>query len=486
LLVSEFCRAHLDEIVARWEAVVRNAPGLEKGRNLPTPVLRDHLPEVLESLADWLDHNRPEDASPYWSLAVMHGRQRLALGFDLRQVVREYGELRRSIVLLMLERGVAPPAAELLRLDAAMDAALGEATEEYHEARASILEENERRYRLAIESARLGTWDLNPTTGELRTDARWHELFGVPAGTPLNYTLFLEHVHPEDRPRVDAAVKDVLARRSDRYDIEFRTQLPGATNDRRWVHSMGRAYFDESGRPLRFVGTVLDVTDRRLVEAERDLLLGVLGHDLRDPLGAIKMAAELLVRRTDAEPAVLRTGARIVSIVDRMARLIGQLLEYIRGRSGHLALERRWVDLREVCAQVIAETELLHPGRQVALTVTGGEPLGLWDADRIARLVGNLVGNAVQHGDPEGPVTVAVHAGAEEVTIEVHNEGAPIPGALLPHIFDPFRRATGRVGGLGLGLYISRQIAVAHGGRMEVRSDEGGTTFRVTLPRQQS
>jgi PAS domain S-box-containing protein len=482
MLVTDFLRAHREAIVRRWEDAVRHVPGLEAERDLPSPVLRDHLPEVLISLADWMDRNRVAEARPQPTLAVMHGRQRFALGFDLRQVVREYGELRRTIILLMIEHGAPPAVSELVRLGSAVDAAISEAAEEYHQARSRALEQSEDRLRMALSSARAGIWDLNPLTGELQWDARSRELFGVAHEAPVDESVFLAHVHPEDRAGTHAAMRDVLEGRRESFDAEYRTLTAGDDGER-WVRSTGRAYFDAAGRAFRFTGMILDISEGKRAEAERDLLLGVLGHDLRDPLAAMKMAAELLLR-SELPPQVMRTAARIVSSADRMGRLIGQLLDYIRSRAGRIMLERRWIDLREVCSQAIGEAALLHPGRAVELVVEGDDPSGSWDADRMARLVGNLVNNAFQHGAADRPVRVTLRAAADEVAIEVRNAGPPIPPALLPHIFDPFRRATDRTGGLGLGLYISRQIAEAHGGRIGVRSNADETVLAVTLPRR--
>jgi signal transduction histidine kinase len=145
------------------------------------------------------------------------------------------------------------------------------------------------------------------------------------------------------------------------------------------------------------------------------------------------------------------------------------------------------VDLGEVCREVVGETELTHPERTLRVDPRG-ELTGVWDRDRMYQLLGNLVGNAVQHGEPGSPIDLRVEGSKTEVVLEVANRGEPIPPQILPFIFDAFRQGrTGhpaRTRGLGLGLFIAQEIARAHGGSITVRSSESeGTIFRVVLPR---
>jgi signal transduction histidine kinase len=217
-----------------------------------------------------------------------------------------------------------------------------------------------------------------------------------------------------------------------------------------------------------------------------EMFAGILGHDLRNPLGAIMASAELALRR-DEGGKVAKPISRILSSGHRMARMIDQLLDFTRVRVGAgipLAAERR--DLHAVLRQVTDELEPSHPGT-LHLTLSGrGE--GSFDVDRMSQVFSNLLGNALQHGLPEAGVTVRADGEApDRLQVEVHNAGA-IPPGLLGKLFEPMtggeRRRDGSQG-LGLGLYISKQIVEAHGGHIEVRSSEAaGTTFVVVLPRE--
>jgi PAS domain S-box-containing protein len=220
---------------------------------------------------------------------------------------------------------------------------------------------------------------------------------------------------------------------------------------------------------------------------ERDRFLGIVGHDLRNPLGAISMSANALLRR-DLGEGEARTVRRIVSSAERMERLIAQLLTFAQARQGGgVPLRIATVDLGAIARHVVDELEAAHPERLVLLS-EDGDLGGFWDPDRLAEVLSNLVGNAIQHGD-ESPVHVRLSAEPERVLLEIQNRGPTIPADLQPRLFDPFRRGGSsdrrKAGSVGLGLYISRELVRAHGGTIGVRSTEAdGTVFSVELPRR--
>ncbi|HEV7559100.1 MAG TPA: ATP-binding protein [Kofleriaceae bacterium] len=220
----------------------------------------------------------------------------------------------------------------------------------------------------------------------------------------------------------------------------------------------------------------------------REQLIAIVGHDLRNPLGAVLMAGELLLQREGLGESETALARKITKGVGVAMRLIDQLLDLTRSRlGGGIALDRQAFDINDVCRQVTMETELSHPDRSLQVDVHG-DMLGVWDRDRVYQLLSNLVGNAVHHGAPRTPITVRMVGGATDIEIEVANLGTPIPAAAVPFIFDAFRRGRedhpSRTGGLGLGLYIAQQIARSHGGAIAVTSSDGdGTRFRVRLPR---
>lgn len=232
---------------------------------------------------------------------------------------------------------------------------------------------------------------------------------------------------------------------------------------------------------------------REMTEAvhAREDLVAVVSHDLRNPLTAIVMASTLLLRRATTDPATKRVVDRILASADRARRLVADLLDFSQARTrGGIPIERQPIDLAEVVRQVTEETGQANPLRTIRVELPHGMR-GVWDGDRLAQVVANLVGNAVQHSPPDALVNVRVHEEGRDAVLECHNGGPPIAAALMPTLFDPFvrggartRGATGGEGGVGLGLYIAHQIVVAHGGTVAVTSTESaGTTFTVRLPR---
>jgi signal transduction histidine kinase len=216
-----------------------------------------------------------------------------------------------------------------------------------------------------------------------------------------------------------------------------------------------------------------------------EMFTAVLGHDLRNPLAAVMNGSELLLRISE-DPKVNAVATRIRSSSRRMEKMVSQLLDVARIRSGKLELDVRDGNY-ELVAQRIAE-ELRaggQPGR--VLISREGSAEGRFDTDRIGQVFSNLLANALQHGEPEAPVRLDIDGSdPAEIRITISNRGV-IPAAMLPQIFTPFRSGSdkGSPGGLGLGLYIVKNFIDAHGGVIVVRSDElEGTVFCVSMPRK--
>lgn len=224
------------------------------------------------------------------------------------------------------------------------------------------------------------------------------------------------------------------------------------------------------------------------VDRVRDLFLGVLGHDLRNPLGAITMAATLMMAKEGPDWLHAKTAAHILSTGSRMGLLIGDLLDFTRSRLGAgIPIDPTEIDLEATCRQVVDEIAALHPGSVVKLEATG--PLqGQWDGARVAQALSNLLGNAYQHGSQNAPIEVVLRGEPDQVVLTVHNRGPVIPQDRLQDIFNPLQqlnpdRAKSSRGSVGLGLYIVQAIATAHAGTIDVESTERGTTFTLRLPR---
>jgi PAS domain S-box-containing protein len=229
---------------------------------------------------------------------------------------------------------------------------------------------------------------------------------------------------------------------------------------------------------------VEDVTQRRAAEAFRENILGVVGHDLRSPVQAISTSAELILRRHEFPDDVRRLTRPIVRSASRMAAMIDQLFDYVLlDRGGTMPLQRRKVEFADIAKKVVEETRLaLHDCDRDVRVTARGDTSGDWDDTRVTQALTNLVRNAIQHG--KGHVDIRLAGGDDLASIEVENAGTPIPPAALGHLFEPFQSGSRAPGHLGLGLYITRQLVLAHGGTIHVRSDAQRTIFTVVLPKR--
>jgi signal transduction histidine kinase len=242
----------------------------------------------------------------------------------------------------------------------------------------------------------------------------------------------------------------------------------------------------EQEREIERRGRAIRVSERETAEAkdtvrEKDRHIGVLGHDLRNPLFGIVAGLNVLARSNNLSEAERATVARMLRSGDRMATMIRDLLDYTRTSLGAFPHNPVPMDLMTVCEAAIDELRSIHPDRTITCEFTGNAE-GNWDPVRLQQVVSNLVGNALEHS--ESMVSVRVEAGTHDVVLSVRNDGEPIPPDVLPILFEPFRRGDRSPNGLGLGLFIVREIIRRHGGTINVRSSpDAGTTFVSRWPR---
>jgi PAS domain S-box-containing protein len=345
----------------------------------------------------------------------------------------------------------------------------------------AVADDNADRFRSLILTLSAVVWRAT-AEGRIEVDREaWRKLTGAhPAESEWGW---LEAVHPSDRDRVrDTWMAAVAAAKPYACRHRIRSRKGGYA----WV--MARAVpITRSGIVREWIGILTDVSDRVRVEEARDQFIGILGHDLRNPLASIVASTELL--GSLPEPYA-RTVGRVVRSAHRIEALIRDLLDFSHGRlGGGIPIAPRPCDLRLICEEGVEEIKQVYATRTIRFFGIG-DLRGEWDPDRIDQVVSNLVGNAVVHG--ADPIVVTSHGEDDVVVTSVHNEGPPIPDTLMPTLFEPFTkasedmqdRADGRQG-LGLGLYIAHEIVRAHGGTLVVSSlAAAGTTFTFTLPRR--
>lgn len=227
-----------------------------------------------------------------------------------------------------------------------------------------------------------------------------------------------------------------------------------------------------------------------LVQQSQNMFLAILGHDLRNPLGTLIAGSSYLMQKPGTAPQNAQMAARMFSSAKRMNGLIDDLIDFTRSHLGPgIPIEAKRGNLMAVCHQVVNELRTFHPERQVDLH--GPSVLdATFDEGRIAQMLSNLIGNALQYGDNNIPIRVSVSSSVDCIFMAVHNRGPAIPPDKISNIFEPMVRLANAANdvaaeatSLGIGLFIAREIVLAHGGQVSVASNAvDGTTFNVTLP----
>jgi PAS domain S-box-containing protein len=372
------------------------------------------------------------------------------------------------------------------------------------------LRESENRLRLALESTELGTWDFNPITAVFKWDDRCKAMFGLPPNAEITWDVFLAGLHPEDRDRTHQVVLQSLNPESGgAHEIEYRT-VGLEDGIERWVAAKGKAFFNPAGVAIRFIGTVLNITEKKRAEAEREQLLqreqaaraeaeranrikdeflAVLSHELRSPLNPILGWTKLLQMRKFDETKTAQALATIERNARVQTQLIDDLLDIAKILRGKLSLNKSSVNLSSVIEAAIETVKTAAAAKSISVhpvLPNIGQVSG--DAARLQQIVWNLLSNAIKFTPNGGRVDIQLNRVGNQAEITVRDTGRGINPDFLPHIFESFRQEdasiTRKYGGLGLGLAIVRQLVEAHGGTITADSSgEGlGAAFTVRLP----
>ncbi|GAA6616544.1 PAS domain-containing protein [Scytonema sp. NUACC26] len=375
----------------------------------------------------------------------------------------------------------------------------------------AALRENEDRFRMALESAQLGTWDWNLSTHRLIWDENCKAMFGLPPEAESSIEVFFAGLHPDDRERLEQVIQVALNPASGgKYNTEYRT-IGIQDGIERWITARGQVYFDSANNPKRFVGTVLNITEQKRIEVEREQLLAreqaareeaenvnrikdeflaVLSHELRSPLNPILGWSKLLQNHKLDEAKTQQALKTIERNAQLQSELIEDLLDVSRILQGKLNLNVEPLNLPTVIQGALETIKLAAEAKSIQVEVNLDPEVGqvLGDATRLQQVVWNLLSNAVKFTPVGGWVEMRLESVENQAQIAVCDNGKGITPEFLPHVFDYFRQEDGattrKFGGLGLGLAIVRQIVELHGGTIRAKSHGVGlgATFTVRLP----
>ncbi|MEW2912860.1 PAS domain-containing sensor histidine kinase [Leisingera sp. JC11] len=318
------------------------------------------------------------------------------------------------------------------------------------------------------------------------TNPAWFRTLGL-LPEEIESRQFFDFLHPDDMSRTEAAFERV---KHGEPVLQFENRYRHKDGSYRWLSwnavPEGERFYCNARDVTKAKEQELHLATREQEARFREQFIAVLGHDLRNPLSAVGAALRLLENEPQSAKAleILALGRQSVT---RMSALINDILDFARSRLGDgIEVERSAsTGLRPVLAQAVEEIRLANQTAPITENYSFADPLNC-DTDRIAQLVSNLLSNAVTHGTPGKPVTVAAGDDGSDFVLSVANQGDPIPEGTMALLFEPFTRSGTRESqnGLGLGLYIAQQIARAHGGLLTAESDEAQTVFTLRMPRQ--
>ena len=350
---------------------------------------------------------------------------------------------------------------------------------------AKLLNEREEHLGLAIKAADLGTFDLDMVNGTMVWDKRCREFFGIYNNEPVNYNDdFLNGLHPDDRERVTTLIDNLFDRSKSNgiYDVEYRTV--GVEDQKlRWVRAMGKVYFDDDGKPVRFIGTVLDITDKKQAELRKNDFIAMVSHELKTPLTSVRAYIQVLLadaKKRD-EKFAINALTRTEVQTKKMASMIQDFLSLARLEEGKIQITKEKFKLHELIEEISGDAQFLTSTHTIKLKDC--DDINIYgDRDKIGQVLINLLSNAIKYSPGGGSITIGCEVTGNKVKIYVSDEGIGISLSDQEKLFDRFYRVRNEkiktISGFGIGLYLVSELLSYHDSKIEVESVEGhGSTF---------
>lgn len=348
------------------------------------------------------------------------------------------------------------------------------------------LRESEERFQLASKIVKIYSWEYDFVTKRLKFSENFEEITGLKPVSDVHKAR--EYIFPEDRTRMDK-VFDKARRTNGDLDFEIRLKKGNSVN---WYRISGAILKNRNGRPVRAAGISQNITQRKMLEQQKDDFISIASHELKTPVTSIKAYVEILREIVEAGQGIQDTLLlkKLENQVDRFMKLIRDLLDATRTTEGQLPLYFEKFDLNNLISTCI---ESIQPGQKKhkLLFNPGKIPLITADKERIEQVLSNLVSNAIKYSPDGGEIVIDSSNIEGAVKVSVHDNGMGIPEELQHKIFTRFFRVqnpqTQMLPGIGLGLYLCSMIIHRHGGTLSVKSKPGeGSVFYFTLPLEHS
>jgi two-component system sensor histidine kinase VicK len=337
-------------------------------------------------------------------------------------------------------------------------------------------------------AAQMGTFDLDLKAGTMEWDERCRELFGISHHDEVTYENdFLKGLHPDDRDRIQAVISELFDNKisNGNYDVEYRTS---SSHDKkvRWVRAKGKVYFDSDDIAVRFIGSVLDITDQKYEQQLRNDFIAMASHELKTPLTSLLAYIQVLERQAKKnleKPGLLQQAAKQAH---KMVKMINGFLNLSRLESGKLQMNYTEVHMLSLIEGVVSETKLTQQDAIMHISVAPSI-LVYADREKLEHVLVNLLTNAIKYSNPGQPITINCYADSSQMTLSVADTGIGIDKRDHDRLFDRFYRIekpdTKYVAGFGIGLYLSQEIVLLHRGKIWVESEPNkGSTFSFCIP----
>lgn len=480
-------RQNKDNILQIWERQVREA--IYASRNESRTTLRDGIPHFLDDLAVALDEAKREIRPEIVRFATHHARERVRESdFSIEDALSEYNILRRVLFSVLEESVEVTPLCRDIIFEA-ISLGVAKAGAEFAQQQIEIQREKESQFKELANALPMIIWTATPDMKMEWYNEWWYSYLDMPAGKRWQ-----DHVpppiHPDDMKRVQAAAEECIKNGSD-IEVEIRFRR-GSDGQYRWHLIRGIPLKDDIGNITKWIGANTDIHELKLTQesleeetALRDKFAGALTHDLRTPLTAAKMAAELLKRKL-TDPQEQNLAERIIDSVDRTNKLIEDLLDAGRIRAGKAIVPRiQKTDVVDVARKTIEDLKSIY-----------GDRYRLYSPDRLdaylsptgfRRILENLGSNAIKYGSASRPVEITIVPGDLDLQLCVHNSAHPQIPVTKEKLFQLFERGhaveAGGTVGWGIGLMVVKGITEGHGGQVTVETTDEGTTFKIKLPR---
>lgn len=345
------------------------------------------------------------------------------------------------------------------------------------------LAESKERLHLSIKTANLFTWDVDPETGEINHSSNATEALGFDIGKTSQDNF--AYIHPDDRELVVPAVKQALQGKTP-LDIEHRIVNPESGKEI-WVRAQGQLTRIDSNK-YSFIGITQNITQRKLLEQQKEEFISVASHELKTPVTSIKAYGEVLQDMLDeaGDPVNAELMKKVNIQIDRLAGLIDDLLDTTKISEGQLMLNKERFNLNDLIRQRVEDQQHISPGHSIVLSLCQDAFIQA-DRERIGQVLTNLISNAIKYSPKGGEVRVSCQTRQEGVLVSVQDEGVGISKEMQQRVFERFFRVPDirvrNYPGMGLGLYITAGIIHRHDGKIWVESEPGeGSVFYFTLP----